>query len=172
MSSSVLLGQLNALDSNDFAQRLGDIFEHSPWIAARAWGQRPFVSVDDLHAKMCAVVEAAERDAQLELLRAHPELAGKAARAGELTEASTGEQHSAGLDALDAAQIAEIGQLNRAYRERFGFPFIIAVLDNTREQIFARWRQRLDNDVDAEMATALQQVYLIARLRLEALVTA
>ena len=120
---------------------------------------------------MVAVVEAAGPEAQLGLLRAHPELAGKAARAGELTEASTGEQRSAGLDALDPAQMAEVERLNRAYRERFGFPFVIAVRDNTREQIFASWRRRLDNDAGEERVTALQQVYQIARLRLDALLT-
>ena len=128
MSAGVVtLEALNRASRDELEHALGGVFEHSPWIAARALEARPFASVEALHAAMVAVVRRASRDEQLALLGAHPDLAGRAARAGALTNASAAEQSSAGLDRLDDQEYERFGRLNAAYREKFGFPFIIAV---------------------------------------------
>ena len=153
----------------DFVAELGSIFEHSPWVAEGVVAQRPFHTVDALHAAMCQVVREAGEGAQLALIRAHPELAGKAAIRGELTTASTKEQHAAGLDQCSPEEFAELTTLNRAYHERHGFPFILAVKGHTRESVIAAMRERLENPRDTEIATCLAQIERIARLRLEAM---
>ncbi|MEA3038500.1 MAG: 2-oxo-4-hydroxy-4-carboxy-5-ureidoimidazoline decarboxylase [Sphingomonadales bacterium] len=138
------------------------LFEHSPWVEARA-DARP--SSGDRHADLMAVVRDATPDEQLALIRAHPELAGKAAVA--LTEASAAEQASAGLDRLTQAEFDRFHALNAAYREKFGFPFIICVRLTDKAGILAAMEQRLMNDRDAEIATALDEIGKIVRLRLE-----
>jgi len=165
------LDDLNAADAHAFAAALDGVFEHSPWIAARTFAARPFASVAALHDALVATVERATTDEQLALLRAHPELAGKAAIARALTPSSTCEQASAGLDACTPQQFAELGALNERYRERFGFPFIIAVRGLDRGQIIAALAQRVTRTRDAEFSEALAQVARIARLRLDALLT-
>ena len=161
------LEELNTLDRAGFAAALGTIFEHSPWIAERAWDRRPFADDDDLMNAMLAVVDAASVDEKLALIRAHPDLAGKAARAGALTEHSTAEQAGAGLDRLSDEEFRRFHRLNNAYKARFGFPFVIAVRGHTRETILAAFETRLINDQAAELAEALHNIGLIARFRLD-----
>jgi OHCU decarboxylase len=161
--------RLAALDRTAFLDLVGPVFEHSPWIAERAWASRPFADAETLHGALMQVVAHAATGEQLALLRAHPDLAGKAARAGTLTSASTQEQAGAGLDRMSDAEFARFERLNTAYREKFGFPFIVAVRRHTRESILAAYETRLRNDRATEMAIALAEVGLIARFRLAAL---
>ena len=140
------------------------LFEHSPWVEARA-DARP--SSGDRHADLMAVVREASPDEQLALIRAHPELAGKAAVDGSLTRASAAEQAGAGLDRLTQAEFDRFHALNAAYRERFGFPFIICVRLTDKAGILAAMERRLANDRETEIATALEQIGEIVRLRLE-----
>ena len=135
------------------------LFEHSPWVEERAASQS--------HVDLMAVVHAATPEEQLALIRAHPELAGKAAVDGTLTEASAAEQASAGLDRLTQAEFDRFHALNAAYAEKFGFPFIICVRLTDKAGILAAMERRLGNDRDAEIAEALHQIGEIVRLRLE-----
>lgn len=164
------LATLNAMTAAQFVASLGGVFEHSPWVAERAFPAGPFADVTALHTAMVQAVERSPRDEQLRLLRAHPELAGREAQAGTLTSDSTGEQKSAGLDALSRAEMDRIAELNRRYREKFGFPFIIAVRRHDKAGVFREFERRLALDTETEFANALAQVYAITRLRLEALV--
>jgi 2-oxo-4-hydroxy-4-carboxy-5-ureidoimidazoline decarboxylase len=150
--------------------RFGGVFEESPWIAREAWEARPFGSVDELHAAMVRVVDVAPASARLELIRAHPDLAGKAAIAGELTPESTREQAAAGLDRLTPEQYERITALTAAYRERFGFPFVVCAREHTPDSIIATAARRLEADPDEEEQTALNEIAKIARLRLADLV--
>jgi 2-oxo-4-hydroxy-4-carboxy-5-ureidoimidazoline decarboxylase len=140
------------------------LFEHSPWVEARA-DARP--SSGDRHADLMAVLREATSEEKLTLIRAHPELAGKAVIDGNLTEASAAEQASAGLDRLTPAEFERFHALNAAYREKFGFPFIICVRLTDKAGILAAMERRLANDRDAEIATALDEIGQIVRLRLE-----
>ncbi len=167
----VTLEALNRASRDELEQVLAGVFEHSPWIAARAAEARPFASLEAVHAAMVAVVRRALPEEQLALLRAHPDLAGRAARAGALTSASAAEQSSAGLDRLDGDEYERFGRLNTAYREKFGFPFIIAVRRHDKKQILAAFEARLGNTQAREVETALAQVFEIARLRLAGLIT-
>ena len=157
----------HAPDRASFVERLGGVFEHSPWVAQGAWERRPFADLDHLHGAMCAVVAEAPRRRRLALVRAHPDLAGKAAVAGTLTEDSRREQSSAGLDRLTPEEHAAFTSLNAAYRERFGFPFVICVREHTKESILAAARERLEHSEDEELETALGEIAKIARIRLE-----
>jgi 2-oxo-4-hydroxy-4-carboxy-5-ureidoimidazoline decarboxylase len=150
--------------------RFGGVFEESPWIAREAWEQRPFGSVEGLHAAMVWVVDHSPRGARLELIRAHPDLAGKAAVAGALTPESTQEQAAAGLDRLTPEQYERITSLTAAYRERFGFPFVVCAREHTPESIIATAARRLEASPDGEERTALHEIAKIARLRLADLV--
>ncbi|MFT3791117.1 MAG: 2-oxo-4-hydroxy-4-carboxy-5-ureidoimidazoline decarboxylase [Rudaea sp.] len=164
------LDTLNRLDAAEFARALGGIYEHSPWIAAAAQARAPFPDADALAAAMREAVASAPREKQLALLRAHPELAGKEAASGTLTAHSSEEQKGAGLVNLSDAEKAELAELNRRYRERFGFPFIVAVRHHTKSSILAELRRRAaGDDAGREFATCLDQVHEIARLRLQAL---
>jgi 2-oxo-4-hydroxy-4-carboxy-5-ureidoimidazoline decarboxylase len=163
------LDEANSLPADTFTARFGGVFEHSPWVAERVAALRPFPSVDAMHAAMCAEVEAAGEGAQLALLRAHPELAGKAAIAGDLTADSLREQSGAGLDRCTPAEYAELQVLNGAYRERFGFPFIVAVRGLDRAAILAALRARVRHERATEFAEARRQVERIAALRLASL---
>jgi 2-oxo-4-hydroxy-4-carboxy-5-ureidoimidazoline decarboxylase len=160
------LDQLGRMTRTEFVATLGDVFERSPWVAEGVFAGRPFASVEALHAAMTRVVRAAPRDAQLALLRAHPDLAGRAARAGAMTAASVAEQTSAGLDRLADEEYERFTRRNAAYRERFGFPFIIAVRHQTRASILAAFERRLTQPLAREVETALDEVFEIARLRL------
>jgi 2-oxo-4-hydroxy-4-carboxy-5-ureidoimidazoline decarboxylase len=164
------LTQVNTMPAAEFLAAFGGVFEHSPWIAERAFAARPFASVDALHAAMTGAVKNARRDEQLALLRAHPELAGKEAQAGTMTGDSTVEQGAAGLNALSREELARIADLNRRYSEKFGFPFIIAVRRHTKDGIFREFERRLGQAPEAELATCLEQVFVITRLRLDGLI--
>lgn len=148
----------------DFICRFGFLFEHSPWVVERAAKRRPF---GDLHAGLMQVVADATDDERLALIRAHPELAGKAAIDRTLTAESTAEQASAGLDRLTEAEFARFHELNAAYRERFGFPFVICVRLTDKAGILAAMERRLGNDRETELAAAIYEVGEIVRLRLE-----
>jgi 2-oxo-4-hydroxy-4-carboxy-5-ureidoimidazoline decarboxylase len=157
---------LNSMNQTGFTTALGFAFELSPWVVERAWSERPFASVEAMHEAMMAVLEAATTADKLALIRAHPELASKAAIAKELTAESNAEQASAGLDRLTPEEFARFHDLNAAYRERFGFPFIICVRLNDKASILAAMHARLSNDEAAEIAEAITQIGLISKLRL------
>ncbi|MFT3787982.1 MAG: 2-oxo-4-hydroxy-4-carboxy-5-ureidoimidazoline decarboxylase [Tepidisphaeraceae bacterium] len=160
------LATLNAMSKDAFVKTVGGVFEHSPWIAERAHRSGPFKSIDDLHAKMASIVRASSTDEQLGLIRAHPDLVGKLAREGRLTRESTSEQAAAGLTSLSAEEIVAFEKHNAAYREKFGFPFIICARQNRKDAILAAFPVRLKNDRAAEIATALSEIEKIALLRL------
>ena len=161
------LAQLNRLPRPAFERELGGIFEHSPWVASRAYAAHPFTSIDALHAAMMSVVRSATREEQLALVRAHPELAGAEAKAGTLTAHSTGEQARLGLNALSGEEFARIGELNRRYRSKFGFPCIVALrLHASRASVLAEMERRLGNSAEDELRNALEQIGHIARGRL------
>lgn len=161
------LAELNALDCAAFVARLGHLFEHSPWVAEETWARRPFRDAAHLHAELCATMRAAPRDRHAALIRAHPDLAGQLARQKQLTSDSTREQASAGLDRLSDAELAAFEKLNRSYRARFRFPFIICARLHAKEAILSAMKARLANPPEAEFATALAEIEKIARLRLD-----
>lgn len=157
------LPELNALDRDRFVAALGWIFEGSPWVAERAWADRPFGTAAQLHAAMTAQVAKAPRDEQLALLRAHPDLGTRA----RMSEASTGEQADAGLDRLAPEHFQRLQELNAAYRRKFGYPFLFAVKDSSARQVLDALERRLGSDPEDEFAEALRQVYRIAAFRLQ-----
>ena len=168
------LACLNAGSDNEFVAALDGIYEHSPWIARRAAAARPFASLAALKYALQQVVRSASTDEQLGLIRAHPELAGKAALAGQLTKESSSEQASAGLNACSAEEYARLHELNHAYNAKFGFPFILAVKGPegtglTRSQIIATFARRLQGQASSEMAECLRQIGRIAEMRLNEL---
>ncbi len=165
------IAALNAADRAAFVAAVGFAFEGSPWIAAAAWERRPFADLDALHAALVAVVAAAPPERQVELIAAHPDLAGRLAREGRLTAASRGEQAAAGLDRLDPAQRARFAAANDAYRARFGFPFVICAREHDADSILAALQRRAGNAREAEIATALAEIAKIARLRLAGALT-
>jgi 2-oxo-4-hydroxy-4-carboxy-5-ureidoimidazoline decarboxylase len=166
------LEQLNTMSADAFTAALSGIFEHSPWVAAAAADKRPFASVEALAGTMSDLVEAAGEASQLALINAHPELAGKAAVRGELTEESTREQSGAGLAQCTQEEFDELQHLNRAYREKFGFPFILAVRGHDRHGIIANFEARVNNSRADELRASLDQIYRIARFRLDELIGA
>ena len=163
------LEELNGLDPAGFVARLGGVFEHSPWVAEWAYAGRPFQDLDALHAALMQVVQEAGQETQIALLRAHPDLAGKAARAGALTADSTVEQAGAGLDQLTDREFDRFHALNAAYTDKFGFPFILAVKGHDKTSVLAAFERRLGNSPEEECQTAVEQVGRIARFRLDAL---
>lgn len=162
------LNAVNALDQNGFVAELGSTFEHSPWIAKGAWAAGPFSSIDALHGAMLGMVRSAPLATQIAFLCGHPELAGKEADAGTMTNESVGEQASAGLNALSTGEFDELRQLNAAYLTRHAFPFIVAVRCYSKDEIFVQLRARTRHDSTAELNEALIQIGLITRLRLQA----
>ncbi len=166
------IGEINELDWDAFVARLGFLFEGSPWVAAETWPARPFSSVEALHAALCQTMRAANTERQVALVRAHPDLVGRAALAGTLTRESTGEQAAAGLDPgrLSAAEVRAFAAYNSAYRERFGFPFVICAREHTKQSILNGFAARLGNSRETELATALGEVEKIAWYRLVDLV--
>ncbi len=165
------LATLNTLDCAAFTTALGHLFEHSPWIEEDTWPRRPFRDAAHLHAELCATMRAAAPSRRLELVRAHPDLAGRLARQNALTPDSTREQAGAGLDRLTPAELAEFQRLNSAYLARFGFPFIICARLNAKSAILAAMQTRLTNSPEAEFVTALGEIEKIALLRLDDLLT-
>lgn len=166
MSERLSLDDLNALDADGFKAALDGIFEHTPWVAQRAHAAAPFATVSDLHAALMAAVTSAPREEALIFVRAHPDLAGKAARAGAIAPASVSEQAGLGLDRLSDAEFERFEALNAAYVQRFGFPFIICVRRQTRDAVLDAFESRLNNDIDAELATVINEIGFITRLRL------
>jgi len=165
------LAEVNRLALAPFVDHLGGVFEHSPWVAERAWQRRPFVSADDLFQIMSDEVAKAGGKEQLALIRAHPELAGREAKAGALTASSTGEQARLGFLSLSSEEFQRVAGINRRYREKFGFPCIVALrLHGRRESVMDEMERRLANSPDEEMKNALEQIGHIARGRLEALI--
>ena len=156
------LEAINALDQQSFVDTLGWLFEHSPWVAERAWKARPFSSMESLHTAMCNVVRVAAIDEQLALICAHPDLGARA----KMTNASAGEQSGAGLDQLTSDEFNLLQSLNSAYRLKFGFPFIYAVKGAGKHDILLALQQRLTSDAASERETALQQIERIAWFRL------
>ena len=165
------LVDLNRAAPADFRAAVGDTFELAPWVAEAVVGQRPFATVAALHAAMMGAVRAAPRERQLEFVCGHPDLAGKAARAGALTEESRHEQASVGLDTLSEEEFARFHRLNDGYKAKFGFPFIVCVRRHTRDSILNQFERRLRHDAATEFATALQEIAFITRLRIAAKVT-
>jgi 2-oxo-4-hydroxy-4-carboxy-5-ureidoimidazoline decarboxylase len=163
--SELTIAELNRAEGETFVDLLGSVYETSPWVAERAAADRPFSSVDDVHGAMRSVVEEASRAKQLELLRAHPDLGERT----EMTEASQAEQASAGLDQLGPEQYETFQRLNETYRGKFGFPFIMAVKEESPDVIQAAMETRVDHAESEEFRTALEEVHTIARFRLEAL---
>lgn len=164
------LTQLNALRPDAFVALLAGIYEHSAWVAEAAAGARPFDSVDALARRMADVVEQAGAARQLALINAHPELAGAAAVRGELTAESTREQSGAGLSQCTPKQLEKLQRLNRAYREKFGFPFILAVRGYDRDGIIANVEARLSHSREEELRMSMEQIHRIARFRLDDLI--
>lgn len=162
---------LSQLDRDAFVESVGSVFEHSPWVMARAWDKRPFSDRTEFLAALDTVLAEAEDDLKLALINAHPELAGKAAAQGELTADSAREQAGAGLNACSPEELAEIRRLNAAYRAKFGWPFIIAVKGLSRQFILAEMARRLGSSAEEEFAEALAQILKIAGFRLEGLMT-
>ena len=156
------LATLNHLRAAEFVRLLGPVFEHSPWIAERAEKLRPFADGHELHRAMCSVVAEATTDEQLTLIRAHPDLVGKAM----LTAESSNEQASAGLTNLTSEEIEQFDHYNKAYREKFSFPFVICARLNRKAAILEAFPIRLQNEPEAERVTALAEIYKIAELRL------
>lgn len=161
------VADLESLDRIAFTRELGHLFEHSPWVAEETWNRRPFRDAAHLHTELCATMQAADRQRQLALIRAHPDLAGRLAQQRQLTRESTREQASAGLNALGDDELTAFQQLNAAYRARFGFPFIICARLNAKDAILAAMRARMGNSPEQEFRTALAEIEKIARLRLE-----
>ncbi|HEY6821324.1 MAG TPA: 2-oxo-4-hydroxy-4-carboxy-5-ureidoimidazoline decarboxylase [Burkholderiales bacterium] len=160
--------EANGLDREAFVARFGGVFEHSAWVAERAWRRRPFASLEALHAAMMAAVREAPREDQLALVRAHPELAGREAAEGALTADSSSEQGRLGFTRLSREEFEKMARLNRAYREKFGFPCIVALrLHASRGSVMQEMERRIGNDADTELGNALEQIGHITRGRLE-----
>ena len=162
----LFLAQLNSLSRDEFVHLVGPVFEHSPWIAEATWPKRPFASVEQLHQALTETVRNAGEEKQLALIRAHPDLVGKLALAGQLTRESTGEQASAGLDKLSPEEIELFQKNNAAYKEKFGFPFVICARLNKKDAILDGFKMRLQNSREQEIAVALAEIFKIAELRL------
>jgi 2-oxo-4-hydroxy-4-carboxy-5-ureidoimidazoline decarboxylase len=161
------LDRLNQASAQEFAATLAEIFEHSPWVAERVAAERPFASVRALLDAMTNAVKSASRDEQSALLRAHPDLAGKAAQARTLTQDSTAEQASAGLDQLSAQEFESFQGFNASYQKKHGIPFIVCVRRHTKDSILKQFAKRIDNAPAQEFETALEEVFRIAALRLD-----
>jgi 2-oxo-4-hydroxy-4-carboxy-5-ureidoimidazoline decarboxylase len=166
------LPEVNAMEGETFVTTFGPLFEHSPWIARETWSQRPFASRDDLLDRLLAALRRAPLEKKVALIAAHPDLAGRLARSGQLTKESSEEQSSAGLDRLASDEARKFEDYNQRYREKFGFPFVICARLNDKKTIFDAFERRLKLSREAEIETALGEIEKIARLRLESLVVA
>jgi OHCU decarboxylase len=162
------IDQINGFDQDEFIARLGGVFEGSPWIATEAWSSRPFASALDLHRRLVEIVERSPVERQLALIRAHPDLVGRAARSGSLSRESTAEQAAAGLDRdrLAPSDVETFARLNTAYTRRFGFPFVICARENKKQAILAGFQTRLENSLDQEISVALNEIAKISHYRL------
>ncbi|MFA9418955.1 MAG: 2-oxo-4-hydroxy-4-carboxy-5-ureidoimidazoline decarboxylase [Gammaproteobacteria bacterium] len=170
MTSKISLANLNQYDREQFIESLGGIFEHSPWVADLVYDCLPFDSTAQLHQCMIETVAKSPEFQRMALICSHPELAGKEADAGTLTTESKQEQSRAGLDQCTAAELAQLQSLNRAYRDKFEFPFVIAVTGLDKAQIMAAVEARLRNPVQAEFDTSIAEIGKIGKVRLDALI--
>jgi 2-oxo-4-hydroxy-4-carboxy-5-ureidoimidazoline decarboxylase len=166
LADRITLDQINAMDAVSFIAALGDVFEHAEWVAEAAFHERPFPTIASLHGAMSESVSHAPQDKQLAFIKGHPELASRIARAGQITDASKAEQGSLGLDRLSEEEFERFEALNTAYRERFGFPFVICVRRHTRDSILNQFARRLSNTLKQEQQAALKEIGLITMLRL------
>jgi 2-oxo-4-hydroxy-4-carboxy-5-ureidoimidazoline decarboxylase len=157
------IDKLNSLGRDNFVRAVGWTFEHSPWVTERAWRHRPFANLDDLHQAMVEEVEAATPDERLALLRAHPNLGTRA----RIRDSSASEQAGAGLDRLTPEEFDRLQELNTDYRDKFGFPFLLAVKGSTKHEVLRALAKRLHGAPEQEYQEALRQVYRIAHFRLE-----
>ncbi len=160
------LAEVNAMDREQYTLRVGPVFEHSPWVAARTEEGRPFANRDDLLAKLRRTVEEASEEEKICLIRAHPDLVGRAV----LTNESQAEQHAAGLDRLSAEEGEQFRDFDRRYRAKFDFPFVICARENKKDAILAAFPERLKNSREEEIETALREIFKIADLRLHDLI--
>jgi OHCU decarboxylase len=160
------LQDLNQMTQHDFVRVCGPLFEHSPWVAQQTWSRRPFASVEQLHEALCQTMFRATSDEQVKLIASHPDLVGRMAREGRLTRESTSEQRAAGLSDLTRHEIEQFDRYNSAYREKFGFPFVICARENKKAAILAAFPVRLNNTRENEIQTALAEIAKIARLRI------
>lgn len=160
------LEEVDRLDREEFVARFGSLFEHSPWVAEEAWRSRPFGSIEKMWRAFENAMYSAPRERQLDLIRAHPDLAGKAAIAGELTQESAREQASAGLDRLSPGEFEAFTRMNREYREKFDLPMVVCVREHTKESILENVESRLGNSRDEEIRTALAEISEISHYRL------
>lgn len=170
--SQISLADLNAADEANFIEALANVVEYSPWIAEQLAAKRPFASLQQLHAALIAAIQAAEPEAQLALLRAHPDLANKTQRAAGLTAESTDEQNSVGLDRLSDAEYAAFERVNTAYRDKFGFPYIVCIRRHTKDSVLRDFETRLPNIAKTEIRRAIEEIGRISALRLDQLVAA
>lgn len=171
MPGGLSVEEANRLGRAEFVERLGPVFEGSAWVADRAYERRPFADFDALRDALVAEVYAAEEDEQVALIRAHPDLAGKAAIAGDLTPESATEQATAGLDRLSPEEYEAFTRLNREYRERFGLPMVVCVREHDKHSILRLSARRLANSRDDEIRLALAEISKIATLRLRDLIS-
>ena len=165
------IAAVNGLERDAFVALLGGVFEHAAWVAEAAWLARPFVGVSDLHAAMMGAVRAAPPDRRLAFLNGHPELAGPEARAKSMTAESVSEQGAAGLDQMLQEDADTFDRLNSVYRQKFGFPFIVAVRGRDRSEILALFKARLLRSRDEEASVVLDEIAAITRMRLDRLVS-
>lgn len=170
-SAPLTIVELNSLSREEFVRLVSPVFEQSPWIAEHAFASQPFVDRNQLLQVLTETVREAGEQKQLALIRAHPDLVGKLALAGALTKESTHEQASAGLDKLSAEEIALFQRQNAAYKEKFGFPFVICARLNKKEAILRGFEARLVNGREQEIKTALEEIFKIAKLRLQDLIS-
>jgi OHCU decarboxylase len=162
--------EINLLPREEFVQVVGPVFENSLWITAMTWSKKPFKCLEHLHRMLCETVSNSGSEKQLALIRAHPDLAGRLALAGELAKESADEQASAGLDRLAPEEVKLFQKNNAAYKSKFGFPFVICARLNKKEAIFTGFERRLNNSIEQEIKTALEEIFKIAELRLRDLI--
>lgn len=165
------IAAVNGLERDAFVALLGGVFEHAAWVAEVAWLGRPFVGVSDLHAAMMGAIRAAPPDRRLIFLNGHPELAGPEARAKSMTAESESEQGAAALDWMPQQDADAFDRLNPAYRQKFGFPFIVAVRGRDRSEILALFKARLLRSRDEEASAVLDEIAAITRMRLDRLMS-
>lgn len=160
------INDLNKMTQSDFKETIGSIFEHSPWIAEEAWTNRPFSSITELHEKMVEIVKESSRGQQMNLINAHPRLGNRI----KMTHESTAEQKGAGLSELSQEEQEEFLRLNQLYMEKFNIPFIMAVKGQNKKIIKNEIQRRMNNNYKTELNTALNEIYKIARFRLDKIV--
>ncbi|KAH3821316.1 2-oxo-4-hydroxy-4-carboxy-5-ureidoimidazoline decarboxylase-like [Dreissena polymorpha] len=167
MSQKLSIPEVNALGYEEFIDRFGGAVEHGRLVAAAAWSARPFLSASDLHFRFCEFLDQLSQAGKEAVLRMYPDLAGKLANSGGLTEESVREHKAAGLDSLSADEHRTLSELNEAYKTKFGFPFVICARENKKDAIIQGLKRRMENDVRTEAVTGVNEVKKICHLRLQ-----